>query len=109
MKDSEMEKNDSHLTFHAYLDQKSNTPDLLNMWKVDAVLPKRDANQKLKIEKDEYFDKRKNKKVNNWKSRRLHPESDVVSHLTWIQILTMVLQRLRNWQARKGYNVRRLL
>ena len=49
-------QNSTHFTFHAHLGQILSTPELNNLWDVDAVRPKINEDNKLKIEKDNCFD-----------------------------------------------------
>ena len=85
IKDSAMIHNSTHLTVHAYLRVNSNTHDITNMWDVDFVVPKRDANDVLKVEKDAYFDSRKNMQVNNWNMTNLQ-EFDEPEELSRVRL-----------------------
>ena len=71
IKDSAMIQNNTHLTIHAYLKADSNGYEMINMWDVGSVIPKKDADNGLKTENDAYFDRRKQKQVNNWSMANL--------------------------------------
>lgn len=45
-----MIQNNTHLTLHAYLKTNSDAYEVTNMWDVDVVVPKRNADRILKIE-----------------------------------------------------------
>ncbi|KAF6233318.1 hypothetical protein HO173_008442 [Letharia columbiana] len=85
IKDAAMISNNTHLTVHAYLTTKSNTDEVTNMWDVDVVAPKKTADNDLKIEKDEYFEKRKQKHVNNWNMANLQ-EFDEPTELSRVHL-----------------------
>lgn len=66
IKDSAMIENGTHLTVHGYIAVQSATNQVINMFNMNRIVPKQDDKGAIKIEKDQYYDPRKNKIVNNW-------------------------------------------
>lgn len=54
-----MIQNNTHLTLHAYLKTNSDAYEVTNMWDVDVVVPKRNADRILKIENPWHHHKEK--------------------------------------------------
>ncbi len=57
-----------HLTVHGYIGANPKTGSIANMMNVTTVVPKkgRDGTTIAQEENDEWFDRRRNKKINNW-------------------------------------------
>jgi len=70
IKDSKMMQDNTHLTAHGYVKELKTTDDFSNLFNIGSVEIKEDKKGAIKIEKDQYFDKKK-KYVNNWNMAKL--------------------------------------
>ena len=100
-KDAQMYQEKVHQTVHGYIALNSVTGTITNMWNVDKAVPKTDGSSHAgKVEQDTWFDKRRNKTINNWDTSKLteFDEPDELLHVrlgeNFITILSEDLAKL---------------
>lgn len=71
-KDAQMFHDQMHQTVHGYIAVNSVTGTVTNMWNVGTAVPKTgELGLARKVENDAWFDKRRNKNINNWDMSKL--------------------------------------